>query len=150
MWGIRWNNHVLNRSGLYTGGDSPFTTREEAEQAVINKSHYFGKLARSFSEESLDRIPTEYKDSVKEITHMGITVYTYTVPAEFTHEIVDLSKDQEWIKKDLDKRRRLEYLKEGCSSEALLIALWELIVEGRPEEANAIQTKRSAVKDKIK
>lgn len=44
--------------------------------------------------------------------------------------------------------RRSEYLKHGITSEELLVALWEKVVENQPESANQIQVKRNGVKQK--
>lgn len=38
--------------------------------------------------------------------------------------------------------------KEYPSTVALVVALWERVVEGRPEASDALQTQREAVKDK--
>ena len=46
--------------------------------------------------------------------------------------------------------RKAEYIKAGCTDEAMRIALWEKIVENRPEAADALQVKRLAVKELIK
>lgn len=45
--------------------------------------------------------------------------------------------------------RRNEYLKRGITSEEMLVALWEKVVENQPESANQIQTKRNGVKQKF-
>ena len=45
--------------------------------------------------------------------------------------------------------REAEYNKEGCTEKALIVALWERIVEGRPEASNALEIKRQAVKAMI-
>jgi DNA-binding NtrC family response regulator len=46
--------------------------------------------------------------------------------------------------------REAEYTKEGCTEKALIVALWEKVVENRPEAADALEIKRQAVKEKIK
>lgn len=46
----------------------------------------------------------------------------------------------------VDQRRALEYAKQGATVEALTVALWEKIVEGRDDAAAALQVKRAAVK----
>ena len=48
------------------------------------------------------------------------------------------------------ENRKAEYIKEGCTEEALIVALWEKVIEGRPEAADALEVKRQAVKEKIK
>lgn len=45
-----------------------------------------------------------------------------------------------------DRARRTAYLNEGCTIQALAVALWERDVEGRPEAAEEIQKKRLEVK----
>ncbi len=45
--------------------------------------------------------------------------------------------------------REAEYIKEGCTPKALIIALWERVVEGRPETSDALEIKRQAVKIRI-
>lgn len=45
--------------------------------------------------------------------------------------------------------REREYLKDGITTEALVVALWEKVVENRPESLEALQAKRLAVKAKI-
>lgn len=44
--------------------------------------------------------------------------------------------------------REAEYNKEGCTIKALIVALWERIIEGRPEASDALEIKRQAVKIK--
>lgn len=45
--------------------------------------------------------------------------------------------------------RESEYIKEGCTEKELIVALWEKVVENRPEAADALEVKRQAVKIKI-
>ena len=45
--------------------------------------------------------------------------------------------------------REREYLLQGITEKEMVVALWEKIVEGRTESADAIQVKREAVKAKI-
>jgi len=47
--------------------------------------------------------------------------------------------------KTIDELRRAEYPK----TDELDVALWELVVEGRPEAAEALQIKRLIVKERI-
>jgi hypothetical protein len=47
------------------------------------------------------------------------------------------------------EKRRAAYLSAGLTSEALAVALWEKIVEGRDEKADAIQVERDAIKARI-
>jgi len=46
----------------------------------------------------------------------------------------------------LAERRQTEYVKQGASTDALVVALWEQVVEGRMESVNALQ----AIRDKVK
>lgn len=48
--------------------------------------------------------------------------------------------------KSLAERRQAEYVKQGASTDALVVALWEKIVEDRPESAAALQAIRAQVK----
>lgn len=64
-----------------------------------------------------------------------------------------LEKDfQEWIAAHpekvptVDELRKSEYEKAGITIEALTVALWEKLVENRPEAADAIQAKRLEIK----
>lgn len=43
--------------------------------------------------------------------------------------------------------RREAYNKAGLSTEELIIALWEKVVENRPEKADAIQSQRMIIKE---
>jgi len=43
--------------------------------------------------------------------------------------------------------RKQAYDIAGCDANSLIVALWELVVEDRPESANALQAKRLEVKD---
>ena len=47
-----------------------------------------------------------------------------------------------------EELRRKEYLAKGLTPDKLIVALWEKVVEGRPEEADKIQAERIAIKDK--
>jgi len=49
----------------------------------------------------------------------------------------------------IEERRQEEYQKRGASIEALIVALWEKVVENRPNEANRIQAIREQVKQEI-
>ncbi|MBU1067467.1 hypothetical protein KKE60_06745 [Patescibacteria group bacterium] len=58
----------------------------------------------------------------------------------------------EWIDENpltVQEKRQQEYESTGCSVNDLIVALWEKIVENRPEEATDIQAKREAVKAKF-
>lgn len=53
----------------------------------------------------------------------------------------------EWVSTlPVDRARKRAYAADGCGADALVVALWEKIVEGRSETADALQTKRLAVK----
>ena len=45
--------------------------------------------------------------------------------------------------------RAKEFLEKGLTTEKLIIALWEKVVEGRPEEADKIQAERITIKEQI-
>jgi hypothetical protein len=65
------------------------------------------------------------------------------VPAEFVVEIVDLSKDFEYTKKEIQEKRKNEYPDLYEVVEALLEEL-----EGRPEKITELMMKRNEIKDK--
>lgn len=44
-------------------------------------------------------------------------------------------------------KRERAYEDRGCTTHALICALWERVVEGRPEESDAIQIIRESVKE---
>ena len=45
--------------------------------------------------------------------------------------------------------RAKEYLAQGITIDKMVIAIWERVVENRPEASNLLQAKREAVKAKI-
>lgn len=45
--------------------------------------------------------------------------------------------------------RRKAYEAEGITDNALAVALWEKLIENKPEAADAIQVKRQAIKERI-
>jgi hypothetical protein len=49
----------------------------------------------------------------------------------------------------LAERRVTEYEKQGCTQKALIVALWELVVENRPDAATALELVRERVKEDI-
>ena len=51
--------------------------------------------------------------------------------------------------KTTDELRQKEYLAKGLTPDKLIVALWEKVVEGRPEEADKIQAERIAIKQQI-
>ena len=54
----------------------------------------------------------------------------------------------EMFKKDYANNRKKEYEHNGLDTDKLIVALWELIVEKRPEMSNDIQKKRTTIKKK--
>lgn len=50
---------------------------------------------------------------------------------------------------DVQQRRREEYVKQGVTTDAMVVALWEKLVESRNDSANALQLKRQDVKQRI-
>jgi hypothetical protein len=44
--------------------------------------------------------------------------------------------------------RKQEYESLGVSTDKMIVAMWEMIVENRPEAMNALQAKRQAIKNK--
>lgn len=48
----------------------------------------------------------------------------------------------------IEDLRREEYEKEGITPQMMIIALWELAVENRPQAVNELQAKRQAIKEK--
>jgi hypothetical protein len=47
---------------------------------------------------------------------------------------------------DVSEARRKEYLKAGLTSEAMVVALWEKIMEERPDAATIMQATRETIK----
>jgi hypothetical protein len=47
---------------------------------------------------------------------------------------------------DVSEKRKTEYVKQGITTDALVVALWEKVVEGRPEASEAIQAVRTSIK----
>lgn len=45
-----------------------------------------------------------------------------------------------------EQARSEEYAKQGITADAMIVAMWEKLVENRPESADAIQAKRAEVK----
>lgn len=61
-----------------------------------------------------------------------------------------LSEYQTYIDETKPERdRKMEYEKEGITIDALTVAVWEKLIEGRSESADALQAKRLAIKQKI-
>jgi hypothetical protein len=46
-------------------------------------------------------------------------------------------------------RREMEYLKQGITDHALIVALWEMLLENRPDLANTFQSMREKIKHDI-
>lgn len=49
----------------------------------------------------------------------------------------------------VEERRREAYEARGATIEALVVAMWEKLIEGRPEAADAIQAARAEVKAEV-
>ena len=49
----------------------------------------------------------------------------------------------------LAERREMEYLKQGVTDHALIVALWEKLIENRSDLADALQAIRVSVKHEI-
>jgi len=52
----------------------------------------------------------------------------------------------EYVKQIRSRDRYDEYNSTGCTMEAMVVALWEKLIENRPEKANALQILREQVK----
>lgn len=61
---------------------------------------------------------------------------------------LDLS-DREPEPLPLDERRKAEYVKRGITTDALIVALWEKVVERRDEPVDQLQAIRQQVKTSI-
>ena len=48
-----------------------------------------------------------------------------------------------------EELRQKEYLAKGLTTDKLIVTLWEKVVEGRPEEADKIQSERIAIKEQF-
>ena len=75
----------------------------------------------------------------------------YGVPCDWDEESgswkLDETSDQF---KNLSAEKRLaEYEKQGITTDKLIVALWEKVVENRPETATELQTAREAIKTLI-
>jgi len=66
------------------------------------------------------------------------------IPQEFISEIIDLSKDEKWVEKDVQEKRKKEYPNETEVIEAII----EHLMEGKPQKLKEIQSKREAIKIK--
>lgn len=49
----------------------------------------------------------------------------------------------------LAERREMEYLKQGVTDHALIDALWEKLIENKPDLADALQAVREKVKNDV-
>lgn len=66
-----------------------------------------------------------------------------------TYEEVEGELPEGWSdEKDYKQLRQEEYQKAGLTIDTLLVALWEKVIEGRSDDADALQTKRAAIKAK--
>jgi hypothetical protein len=94
---------------------------------------------------------------VEEMNIGGNKCYFIT-DSEGNEYVIGASSEEDAIIKcnEIKKRRELERIpsykelraKEYPSTDELIVALWELVVENRPESANELQAKREAVKQK--
>lgn len=50
---------------------------------------------------------------------------------------------------DRAEDRQKAYLEQGITPEAMVIALWEHIIENRPQSAQALQTLREQIKQRV-
>lgn len=62
---------------------------------------------------------------------------------------IEIQKDPKKIEADYIQARNDEYAAEGVSRDLILEALWEAVVENRPDKINALQPIREKVKTKI-
>lgn len=71
--------------------------------------------------------------------------------SEFTTTTTDLTPPPVVLSPDeqVQRDRQAEYNKEGVTVDNMIVALWEKVIENRPESADALQAKRVAVKAKI-
>jgi hypothetical protein len=65
-----------------------------------------------------------------------------------TQEQIDAWKDElSYI--EIQNKRRIAYINAGIEIEQLAVALWEIVVENRPDSANIIQKQRELIKSSI-
>lgn len=76
-------------------------------------------------------------------------------PCEKTHpQFVEMEKlkaageaeIQPFVEPSAEQRRRSAYAAKGITIDKMIVALWEIVVEGRHESADAIQAQRAAIK----
>jgi hypothetical protein len=90
----------------------------------------------------------------------GAVIPLNVLPSEANYS--DVQKFQDWLKKgnkplpadpeilpSVAERREEEYRKQGINEHALIVALWEMIVENRPEVATALELMREKIKADI-
>ena len=58
----------------------------------------------------------------------------------------DIVNSFEYVKGIRSRDRNNEYNSTGCTIEAMIVALWERLVENRPEKSDALQILREQVK----
>ena len=73
----------------------------------------------------------------------------YGVPCDWIDGAWKLDTDSEQFKNLYAVKRVAGYVEAGATPEALIVGLWEKIIEGNDEPALAIQIKRVAVKEEI-
>ncbi|MCX7806093.1 MAG: hypothetical protein N3A38_13005 [Planctomycetota bacterium] len=94
------------------------------------------------------------RDPAAQLVHVGIRSRGLAVEeADVCGEAwvcARVSKGPVWTEPPTaGERRKAEYEARGATIEALTVALWELVVEKRPESAEAIQAARAAVKAEV-
>ncbi|MCX7804800.1 MAG: hypothetical protein N3A38_06370 [Planctomycetota bacterium] len=94
------------------------------------------------------------RDPAAQLVHVGIRSRGLAVEeTEFCGETwvcARVSRGPVWTESPtVGDRRKAEYEARGATIEALTVALWELVVEKRPEAAEAIQEVRADVKAEI-
>jgi hypothetical protein len=155
-FGIKWNNHKLNRSGFLTSlpNGMNFLSKQSCKDFIASNGHIFGKKEEWLSEYDLELrgLSKEGREKVNQVGKDNDPkgkYHVYKVEADYTYELVDLDKDQEYQKKIVQAEREKEYAKQGCTSDKMIIALWEFVIEGKQENLKEIQTKRVSIKESI-
>lgn len=117
--------------GEDVSGQSNFKSQEDFEKYCLDNGYEFGR--------KLFEYETEEKPfyTVPEKTHIE-----YFVEKNYTIEVEDETLTQEY--KDAQKQKA--YIAAGCTTDAMIVALWEKEVENRPQAVDAIQAKRLIVK----
>lgn len=74
---------------------------------------------------------------------------SFAKPSSVELDAADTEYTAVKLKQAPKELRRVMYDQRGATHDALIIALWERIVEGRPEKADKIQLIREAVKTEV-